>query len=97
MDIEAVLDDGGQLNLKGVVVDGLVSRDVGLKSGGFRPGKIAHGNRTQPQRAQNFLQVGGEAGVHRHGLGDRNNVLLRLGAQGAMVLIRHRVEQCADA
>ena len=57
MDVEAVFDDGRQLHLEGVVIDGLVARDVGLQSGGLGASEIADRNRAQPQRAHDLLQV----------------------------------------
>ena len=97
MDVEAVLDDGCQLDLEGVVIDGLAAGDVNLQRGWFRPGEIANGNGAQPQGANDLLQVRGHAGVVGHRMGDREDVLLCLGAQRAVMFVGDGVEQGADA
>jgi hypothetical protein len=63
VDVEAVLDDGRQLDLEGVVVHRLVARDVDLQRGRFGSSQIADSNRSQPQRADDFLQVRRKLGV----------------------------------
>ena len=97
MDVEAVLDDGGQLDLEGVVVHRLATGDVQLQRGGLRTGEVADGNRAQPQRADDFLQVWRNAGVVVPRFLHRDDVLLCLFAQRAMVLVGNRFEQRADA
>ena len=96
MDVEAVLDDGGQLDLEGVVIYRLATGDVQLQCGGIGSGEVAHGNRAQPQCADDFLQVWRNAGVVVPRLLHRDDVLLRLLAQRAVVLVGDGFEQRAD-
>ena len=68
-----------------------------MQRGGIGSGEVAHGNRAQPQCADDFLQVWRDAGVVVPRLLHRDDVLLRLLAQRAMVLVGDGFEQRADA
>ena len=58
--------------------------------------QVADSNGSQPQSAHDLLKVRGKVGVVGNRLGDRNDVLLGLRAQCAVVLVGDGVEQRAD-
>ena len=89
MNVEAVLDNGRQFDLKGIDIYRLAAGDVHLQRGRIGPGKIADGDGAQPQCAQDFLQVWGKVAVVVHRLRHRNDVVLRFFAQGAVVFVGH--------
>ena len=96
VDVKAVLDDGPQLDLERVVVDDFVARNVDLQRGWLRTSQVTDSNGSQPQRAHNLLKVWGKVGMVGHRFGDRNDILLSLRAQGAVVLVGDRIEQRTD-
>jgi hypothetical protein len=57
VDVETVLNNGRQFDLKSIVIHRLIAGDVQLQRGRLRSGEVAHGNRAKPQRADDFLQV----------------------------------------
>ena len=89
MDVEAVLDDGTQLNREGVVVQRGAAGDVGLQHRGLRPRVVADGNRAQPQRCHQFVQMRQRGVDIRHGVAHGDDVLLCLATQAAVFGIRH--------
>ena len=97
VDVEAVFNNRCQLHIEGVVIDGLAARDINLQGLRFRTGEVANGHGAQPHGTHDLLQVGCQSCVLTDRFGHRDNVLLRLGPQRAVMLVGHRVQQRTDA
>ena len=97
MDVEAVLNDGRQFDLKRVVINRVIPRDIDLQRRWLCPRQIADRNGSQPQCADNFLKMRSNAGLVWYRLRHGNDVLLRFCPQGPVMLIRYRVQQSSDA
>ena len=97
MDVEAVLDDGRQLDLKGVVVDGLSRVMSTCSVAGSAPARLPTAIERSHSAPTISCRCGTIAGVVVHRFVHRDDVLLRLLAQRAVVLVGDGVEQRADA
>ena len=89
VNVEAVLNNRRQFHTEGVVIDGLVARDVHLQGLRLCTGQVADGDGTQPQGTDDLLQVGCQSCVLADRLGHGDDVLLRLGPQRAVMLVGH--------
>ena len=55
--VEAVVENGIELGREGIRVERRVARAISLELGTCSPDHVAHGNRAQPERRDDVLQV----------------------------------------